>query len=89
MNSVACALLLMVRSSIRRVPDAIEILALRHQLAVLQRQKKRVRLAALDRLLWWSFAPMDAMALSAGNRQTGNSNCVAPKRISFKLALEE
>ena len=30
----------------------IEILALRHQLAVLQRQKKRVRLAALDRLLW-------------------------------------
>jgi hypothetical protein len=30
----------------------IEILALRHQLAVLQRQKKRVRLAAADRLLW-------------------------------------
>jgi len=30
----------------------IEILALRHQLAVLQRQQKRVRLAAADRLLW-------------------------------------
>ena len=30
----------------------IEILALRHQLAVLQRQKKRVRLGAADRLLW-------------------------------------
>lgn len=30
----------------------IEILALRHQLAVLQRQKKRVSLGAADRLLW-------------------------------------
>jgi hypothetical protein len=30
----------------------IEILALRHQLAVLQRQKKRVSLRAADRLLW-------------------------------------
>ncbi len=30
----------------------IEILALRHQLAVLQRQKRRVRLGAADRLLW-------------------------------------
>jgi putative transposase len=31
---------------------AIEILALRHQLAVLQRQKKLVSLRAADRLLW-------------------------------------
>ena len=30
----------------------IEILALRHQLAVLQRQKKHVSLRAEDRLLW-------------------------------------
>jgi transposase InsO family protein len=30
----------------------IEILALRHQLPVLQRRKKRVRLRAADRLLW-------------------------------------
>ena len=30
----------------------IEILALRHQLAVLQRQKKRVSLEAADRLFW-------------------------------------
>jgi putative transposase len=30
----------------------IEILALRHQLAVLQQRKKRVRLKAADRLLW-------------------------------------
>jgi hypothetical protein len=30
----------------------IEILALRHQLALLQRQKKRVSFRAADRLLW-------------------------------------
>jgi putative transposase len=30
----------------------IEIVALRHQLAVLQRQKKRVSLGAADRLFW-------------------------------------
>jgi hypothetical protein len=52
MNSVACALLLMVRSSIRtRARMQIEILALRHQLAVLERQRKRARLGAADRLL--------------------------------------
>jgi len=43
MNSVAYSLLLMLRSSFRtRARMQIEILALRHQLAVLQRQKKRV-----------------------------------------------
>ena len=53
MNSVAYSLLLMLRSSVRtRARMQIEILALRHQLAVLQRQKKRVRLGAADRLLW-------------------------------------
>lgn len=68
----------------------IEILALRHQLAVLQRQKKRVSLGAADRFaLGTAFTYLESMALSAGSRQTGNSNCVAPKRISPLLALEE
>ena len=68
----------------------IEILALRHQLAVLQRQKKCVSLRAADRLLWDDHFPfLEAVALSAGNRQTGNSNCLAAKRVSFVLALEE
>jgi len=53
MNSVAYSLLLMLRSSVQtRAKLQIEILALRHQLAVLQRQKKRVSLGAADRLLW-------------------------------------
>jgi hypothetical protein len=36
-----------------------------------------------------NFPFLEAMALSTGNRQTGNRDCVAPKRISFVLALEE
>ena len=53
MNPVAYSLLLMLRSSFQtRARMQIEILALRHQLAVLQRQKKRASLRAEDRLLW-------------------------------------
>src|SRR6266567_4004787 len=53
MNSVAYSLLFMLRSSFRtHARMQIEILALRHQLAVLLRQKKRVSLRAADRLLW-------------------------------------
>jgi putative transposase len=53
MNSVAYSLILMARSSFRsRARMEVEILALRHQLAVLQRPKKRVSLGASDRLLW-------------------------------------
>ena len=68
----------------------IEILALRHQLAVLQRQKKRARPRSRRPFtLGGPFTSLESMALSVGNRQTGNSNCVAPKRISSLLALEE
>ena len=53
MNPVVYSLLLMLRSSFRtRASLQIEILALRHQLAVLQRQKKRASLRVTDRLLW-------------------------------------
>jgi hypothetical protein len=68
----------------------VEILALRHQLAVLQRPQKRVSLGASDRLLWVILSRFlkhwrSALVIS----QTGNSNWVAPKRIPFVLALEE
>jgi putative transposase len=53
MNSLVYSLILMLRSSFRtRARMQIEILALRHQLAVLEQRKKRVRLKAADRLLW-------------------------------------
>jgi hypothetical protein len=69
----------------------IEILALRHQLIVLQRRtNKRVRLSTADRLfLGHALAVMATVALSAGDRQAGNSHCLAAKRVSQVLELEE
>ena len=88
MNSVAYSLLLMLWSSFRtRASRQIEILALRHQLAVLQRQKKRVRIGAADRLLWVLLSRIWNQWRSA--LVVGNSNCMAQKRISSLLALEE
>jgi len=67
-----------------------EILALRHQLAVLKRRtKKRHSLRIADRLLCHAFAGIGAVALSAGHRQARNGNCLAEKRVSLVLALEE
>ena len=91
MNSVAYSLLLMLRSSFRtRARMQIEILAPRHQLAVLQRRKKRVSLRAADRLLWVILSRLwKQWRLNAGHRQTGNSNCLAPAGLQVLLALEE
>ena len=83
MNAVLASILFMLRSCFRtRATMHIEILALRHQLAVLQRRtNKRASLRTVDRLLWGiTFAVMGGMALSACRRQAGNSNRVAPKR---------
>jgi len=54
MTSVLVSLLLTFRSSLRsRAALQIEVLALRHQLRVLDRSRpQRVRLAWMDRLLW-------------------------------------
>ena len=35
------------------------------------------------------FAPMDPVAVGGGDRQAGNRNCVASKRVSIVLGLEE
>jgi putative transposase len=54
MSSALVSLLLSLRSSVRsRAALQVEILALRHQLRVLERSRPpRVRLTRLDRLLW-------------------------------------
>jgi len=69
----------------------LEILAQRHQLAVLQRRtNKRPSLRNADRLLWVMLSrSWAAVALSVGHRQAGNSNCVAAGGVSLVLALEE
>lgn len=59
MRSVIIALLVTLRASLRtRVALQLEILALRHQLQVLERTcPRRVRLTRANRLLWsWLYA---------------------------------
>ena len=67
----------------------IEILALRHQLAVLQRRRRSVLRLESRRpfALGGPFAALEAVALSAGHRQTGNSNWVAAKRVSTCIGV--
>ena len=53
MKSIVCALLLLVSTVIRsRVSLQLEIVALRHQLAVYQRTTKRPQISTGDRILW-------------------------------------
>jgi hypothetical protein len=53
MRAVLIALLHLTLSFLRsRQSVALEIVALRHQLAVLHRQTKRPRLTSSDRMLW-------------------------------------
>lgn len=39
--------------------------------------------------LGYAFASLGAVALGAGHRQAGNSNCLAAQGVSILLALEE
>ena len=62
----------------------IEILALRHQLAVLQRWTKRPILSTADRFpLGFTFADMGAVVLSVGHRQAGNGNAWQRKLFDY------
>jgi hypothetical protein len=67
----------------------VEILALRHQLAVLPRPKKRVSLRASDRLLFVILSRFWKHWRSALVIVKPETVCVAPKRIPFVLALEK
>lgn len=91
MNPVFCSLLFTLFSCFRtRLTLQVEILALRHQVAVLQRARKRPSVQALDRLLWvWLSRVWGAMALSIGHSQAGDSDCLAAERVSTLLDLEE
>ena len=53
MKPIVCALLLLVSTVIRsRFSLQLEIVALRHQLAVYQRTNKRPQISSGDRILW-------------------------------------
>ena len=66
----------------------LEILALRHQLGVLQRSVKKPKLNRFDRFLWAWFCELGPKALGSVHCQTGNRHSLAPQRILIVLDLE-
>src|SRR5215831_4193004 len=85
------ALLITLRSILRsRLDLQLEILALRHQIGVLQRSaKERPRLTSTDRLLWVSLSRIwPHLALDVGARQTRNGCGLASQGLPPILDLE-
>jgi hypothetical protein len=86
--SLLHSLQFMIRS---RASLPLEIIALRHQLAVVHRSRRtRLRFTSADRLLWaWAFSGMARLALGRTHRQAGDGRRVAPARFSPVLGVEE
>src|SRR6516164_2508606 len=94
MISVLLPVLFLIYDSLRsRVTLQAEVLALRHQILVLQRgnQKRRVKVSPADRLFWvWlsRLWPGWRSAL-ARDGKTRDRDCVASQRFSTLLVLEK
>ena len=68
---------------------ALENLALRHQLRVLQRSVRRPRLARWDRILWGLAVPgLGGLAFQSRHRPAGDGARMAPPRLPALLAME-
>ena len=79
MKPIACALLLLVSTVIRsRVSLQLEIVALRHLLAVYQRVTKRPQISSGDRILWsWLSRHWSGWRDALVFVQTGCCHCLA------------
>src|SRR4030095_12357348 len=91
MCAVLISLLAGLTSTLRtRASLQFEILALRHQLAVLQRNKRRrVRLRVWDRLVGSPCSPLAELAQDPHGGQARDGHRPASKRIPVLLELEE
>ena len=92
MRSVVVSLLLTLRVSLRdRAALQLEILALRHQLHVVNRSRpQRLRLTQADRMLWvWLSKRLGRMAGSHRDRQARDGPRLAPSRLPALLDVEE
>ncbi len=89
MLSVLCPFLRTLSSVLRsRTALQVEILALRHQIGVLQRSaKKRPKLTVVDRV-FWGGCPMGRLAIRSGHCQTRDCHRLAPQRLPLVLDLE-
>src|SRR5579862_1645910 len=90
MMAVLVSFLLTLRTATRsRAELQFELLALRHQLQVLQRtQPRRLRLTKADRWLWIGLAHLDGMADGARHRQAGDRHRLAPMGLPALVDLE-
>src|SRR5215471_12020457 len=84
------ALLTSLFASFRsRAALQLEILALRHQLGVLQRSVKRPKLTPADRFLWaWAERSLERLAIQRFYHQSLDRHRLAPARLSPVLGLE-
>ncbi len=73
----------------RRASLELELVALRHQVAVLRRQRPgRLRLFSTDRLLWiWLYRIWPRALNGHGAGQAGDRDPVAPQRFPAVLAV--
>jgi hypothetical protein len=83
------ALLAALRALVRSRADlALEILALRQQVAVLKRKVPRPPLKTHDRLFWKrAMSPMARLEERACDRQAGHGRSLTADRLSLVLAL--
>jgi hypothetical protein len=83
------ALFLLVRSLIRaRTALAAENLALRQQLALLNRKFHWPQLRRRDRFFWAPLGTLEELAGCLDHRQTGDRHQMAQTRLSVILAMD-
>jgi hypothetical protein len=91
MTALLVALLAAIRSAVRsRLELEAEILALRHQLAILQSQApRRPRLGRTDRLLWVLLSRLWAkLAARRPDRHARHRRALASSRVRALLVME-
>jgi putative transposase len=93
MFEITFSLFYSIRQGLRgRAALHAEILALRHQLLVLQRSKRshKVQLGVADRIFWaWLSQRWNGLTIFPCDHQARNSDCLASARIPAVLKLEE
>jgi hypothetical protein len=72
----------------RATAVTLENVALRHQLAILQRSVPRPRLRRRDRIFWVCLSHLWALAGQPPHCSARDRACLAPSRLPALLALE-
>ena len=85
---LGCMLSAMLAFFKPRCDLAAQVLTLRHQLAVLQQERRTPRLNRWDRILWVSLQGVAIMDHSAGHRPTRHCHPLVSVGLQNLLAVE-